>query len=148
MLSSALIAYVHYLSVFGVIAALTVEAFTLRKDLSARDRRILGKADTVYGIAAILVLITGFTRVYFLGKGPEYYFSNTIFLTKLGLFIVVGILSAYPTVVFLKWRKIGSDIITLESKQYLLIRRLIYLEIILVLILPLLAAMMARGMGV
>lgn len=147
MLSSALIAYVHYLSIFGVIVALTVESFTFSQELTLRDRRILGKADSVYGIAAILVLITGFTRVFFLGKGPDYYFSNTIFLTKLGLFIIVGILSAYPTVMFLKWRKAVTEVMTLDRKQYLLIRRLIFLEIILVLILPLLAAMMARGMG-
>ncbi len=147
MLSSAFIAYAHYLSVFGVVVALTIEALTFGQNLSLQKRRILGKADTVYGIAAILVLITGFTRVYFFGKGPDYYFSNSIFLSKLGLFIVVGILSAYPTVVFLKWRKAGSEMITLDRKQYLLIRRLINLEIILVLTLPLLAAMMARGMG-
>ena len=127
MLDSSIIAYVHYLSIFGVIAGLSGEALIFRQTLSARERDLLRKADTLYGIAAILVLITGFTRVYFLGKGSEYYYSNPIFLTKLGLFIIVGVLSAYPTVVFLKWRKLntGTEQITLESAQYVLMERLI-----------------------
>jgi putative membrane protein len=149
MLESSLIAYAHYLSIFGVIAGLSAEAFVFRRTLSSRDRDLLRKADTLYGIAAILVLITGFIRVYFLGKGEEYYYANAIFLTKLGLFIIVGILSIYPTVVFLKWRKLdaGVEDLSLDKNTYQLIRRLITLELLLVLSLPILAAMMARGMG-
>lgn len=148
MLTSALLAYIHYLTVFGVVASLVTELFVFAPELSTRSRRILQQADTIYGISAIGVLITGFARVFYLGKGSEYYFSNSIFLTKLGLFIIIGVLSIYPTVIFLKWKKLEEEVLVLETSKYLSIRRVILLEVLLIFVMPLLAAMMARGIGV
>ncbi len=147
MVTSALLAYAHYISILGVVGSLLAEALILTSRLTPRERRLLGKADAVYGISAILVLITGFTRVFYLGKGSEYYFSNPVFLAKLGIFIIVGILSAYPTVVFMKWRKSTEVVLEVEPRQFATLRSLIYLEVILVFFMPLLAALMARGIG-
>ncbi|MCA6079070.1 DUF2214 family protein [Fulvivirga sedimenti] len=149
MIVSALLAYAHYLSILLVISSLVVEAFVFTKEMGLREMKILQRADTLYGIAALLVLLTGFVRVYYYGKGSEYYFGNAVFLTKLSLFIVVGLLSIYPTVAFLRWRKLDKpeEGIKLPDKEYRKIRHFILLEVILVLTLPLLAALMARGIG-
>ena len=149
MILPALLAYGHYLSILLVISSLVVELFVFGQKLSQREMRILQRADGYYGLGAILVLITGFLRVYNFGKGPDYYFSNSVFLTKLSLFIVVGLLSIYPTIIFLRWRKLKNteDGIELDFNQYKKVRRFILLETILVFMLPLLAAMMARGIG-
>ncbi len=149
MILPALLAYAHYLSFLLVISSLVVEAFVFDRELGYREMKILQRADALYGIAALLVLITGFLRIYNFGKGPDYYFGNAVFLTKLGLFIIVGLLSIYPTISFLKWRKIenAEEGISLPDKEYRKIRHFIYLEVILVFILPLLAALMARGIG-
>ncbi len=41
--------------------------------------------------------------VYF-EEGATYYFHKPAFLTKLSLFIIVGLLSVIPTLEFLSWR--------------------------------------------
>jgi putative membrane protein len=149
MILPALLAYGHYFSILLVISSLVTELFVFGRILSAREMKILQRADAFYGIGAILVLITGFLRIYNFGKGPDYYFSNAVFLAKLGIFIIVGLLSIYPTIVFLKWRKLktAGEGIELDINQYKKIRHFILLETILVFMLPLLAALMARGIG-
>ena len=145
----SLLAYTHYISILLVISALVVEAFVFARVISVREMRLLQRADTLYGIAALLVLITGFIRIYNFGKGPDYYWGNSVFLTKLTLFIIVGLLSIYPTITFLKWNKRENKDagIELGEKEFSRIRHFIWLELILVFTLPLLAALMARGIG-
>ena len=58
----------------------------------------------ILGIAAGVLLVVGLVRVVWLEKGAAYYFANHAFLTKLTLFIVVGLLSIVPTLEFLSWR--------------------------------------------
>ena len=149
MIYPALLAWTHYVSIFLLVSSLMVEVFVFRQVLSGREMKILQRADTLYGIAALLVLITGFLRVYNFGKGSEYYYSDFIFQTKLGLFIIIGLLSIYPTIAFLKWRKLpnAESGVALENKEFKKIRHFIILELILVLSIPLLAALMARGVG-
>ena len=43
------------------------------------------------------------TSVYF-EKGASYYFHSVPFVAKLSLFVMVGLLSIYPTMEFLSWR--------------------------------------------
>ncbi len=148
MLPQALLAYIHYFSFLLLVSMLVAELIIFRQNLSGRDRHLLQRADALYGLAAILVLITGFIRVFYLAKGSSYYFHNYLFLTKLGLFLIIGLLSIYPTVVFLKWRKLEvNSRLELSAGEYSRIQRLILTEVILAFIIPLLAAMMARGMG-
>jgi len=149
MILPALLAYSHYISFLLVISSLVAEAFLIAPTLTRREMRLLQRADAIYGIAAILVLITGFLRIYNFGKGPDYYFGNVIFMTKLSLFLIVGLLSIYPTIVFLRWRKLGDEHsgINFGQMQYMKIRRFIFLEVILLFTMPLLAALMARGIG-
>lgn len=149
MYYEAILAYTHYLSFLFVISSLVAELYLFRKNLTRRDRKLLQRADAIYGLGAILVLLTGFIRVFYFGKGGDYYFQNYYFLTKLGLFTVVGILSIYPTIVFRKWSKLPAtdEALKLPDKEFSRINYMLRAEVVLVFILPLLAALMARGLG-
>lgn len=76
--------------------------------------------------------------------------GNSLFHAKLGLFILVGLLSILPTLVFIKWRSTvkAGQVPAPSARQVLLVTWSIRLELLLLLVIPLLAALMARGYGV
>jgi putative membrane protein len=88
-------------------------------------------------------------RVFYFEKGAGYYFSNHAFLTKFGLFVIVGLLSIVPTLEFLKWGKAtrAGRVPEVEPKRLAVIRRLIHIEIAGIALIILCAALMARGIG-
>lgn len=146
---SSLFAFLHHIAAFALIAALAVEFVLLRETLSLSIARKLQKADMIFGIAAGIVLVVGLVRVFFLEKGADYYFSNIPFMIKLTLFIVIGILSIYPTLEFLSWRratKVGQlPVISAGKLQRL--KLTIHLELAAAAGLILCAVLMARGVG-
>lgn len=149
MISSALFAFLHHGAAFALVAALAVERVLTREELTlATARRILG-ADRLYGIAAGAVLVIGLLRVFFFEKGAAYYFHDAAFIAKLSLFAIVGLLSIYPTVEFLKWRKsLHEGVLPVVSEATMQrIRTIILWELAGIALIILCAAMMARGIG-
>ncbi|MCH2232921.1 MAG: DUF2214 family protein [Crocinitomicaceae bacterium] len=144
-----LMTYLHYISIFFVFTGVFLELVLVRKTLSALNFKRVVLADSLYGIFSILVVTTGLLRAFIYGKGSDYYFSNWIFNLKFSLFIVAGLLSIYPTVVFLKERKAQKTNPTaeIEFEKYELIRKFILLEFLILLVIPMLAILMASGIG-
>ncbi len=101
--------------------------------------------DAVYGVAAVTLLIAGLTLwLGSVGKPSIYYSKNWIFHTKITLFAIVGLLSIYPTVFFLKNRK-GDPLesVSIPSSVFMMLRT----ELLILFIIPLLAGLMAHGVG-
>ena len=86
------------------MALLTVELVLLRFDLTPPVARTILRMDAAYGIAALVLLVVGLSRVFFTEKGAAYYFHSGTFIAKLTLFVIVGLVSIYPTMQFLRWR--------------------------------------------
>jgi putative membrane protein len=103
---SALVAFAHHAAAFTLVSALVAQhlAFTPTPDLALARR--LQRLDQIYGASAGMVLAAGLLRVFVFEKGGDFYLSNPFFLAKLGLFIAAALLSIYPTIVFLSWRKL------------------------------------------
>jgi putative membrane protein len=95
------------------------------------------------------VLVVGLLRVFYFEKGAAYYFQNYAFLAKLGLFLLVALLSIYPTVVFIRWGRYlkRGQLPMLDAKRARTLRALIHWELAAVVLLLLCAALMARGIG-
>ncbi|MGO1766100.1 hypothetical protein CAP48_03250 [Advenella sp. S44] len=144
-----LFAFLHHVLAFALVAALAIELVLIKDRISIeRARRIL-RADAIYGASAMLLVIVGFLRVIYFEKGAPYYFHSIPFIVKLLLFITVGILSVYPTMTFLSWRKSvnrGREPV-LDPAVIKRIRKLIHYELTCVVLIVLAAAMMARGVG-
>jgi putative membrane protein len=140
-------AYLHHLAAFLVIATLMVELVLLKGELTPATARSVLRMDMVYGIAAVVVLVVGFVRVFHTEKGLAYYFASGPFLVKLALFIVVGVLSIYPTMKFLGWRKALREgrAPDLDAGTRRKVRMLVHIELTLLFIIMLMAVMMARG---
>jgi putative membrane protein len=148
-MAQAITAYLHYLSIFVLFALLAIEHVQFKLPLDLSRARSLIITDISYGVCAGVVLLTGLARVIWYGKGLDYYLHNNLFLSKFGLFILVGLISAVPTFVFINWRnELKAGRIPLVSpRMAMLVKWVIRLELLLLLIIPLLAVLMARGYG-
>jgi putative membrane protein len=142
-------AYLHHIAAFLVAATLMVELVVLKNELTLTSARSIVRMDMVYGISATVLLVVGFVRVFYTEKGEAYYFASGTFLGKLALFIVVGLLSIYPTMKFLGWRKALREqrLPDFDAGTRRRVRMLIHLELTLIFVIILLAIMMARGIG-
>ncbi len=147
MWQSAITAYLHYLGFMIAFGALVIEHLTLKKDLSLAEAWRVVIADGIYGLSATIILITGILRVIYFGKGTDYYLSSPVFYTKISIFIVISLLSLYPTFSFLTWIKDlrNKQTPNLELPQVQRLGWLIRGELAGFVIIPLFAAILARG---
>lgn len=146
---TTLFAFLHHLAAFTLFAALVLEFVLARSELNFDNARRLLLADRVYGLSAGLILIIGLLRVFLFEKGATFYFHSAPFIAKLALFLIVGLLSIYPTMVFLAWRTAlkNREAPKVEANTATRIRRIIHLELVGVVLIILCAAMAARGTG-
>jgi putative membrane protein len=149
MPASALMAFLHHLAAFTVVAALAVEVAIFKPPLTVPQARRLQRTDMIFGIAATAVLVIGLLRVTYFEKGPQYYWHDAFFLMKFAAFVVAALISIYPTVVFLSWNKAlkanNPPEITLERTGS--VRMCLMLELAALVLILLGAAFMARGFG-
>lgn len=149
MVTTALMAFLHHLMAFALVACVVYEFIAYRRGLSAEEARRIQRADLIYGISAGLLLIVGLLRVYFFEKGPAYYTHNPFFWLKMNAFLVVGLLSIDPTIRYLRWNKILKEgrIPEITEKEFKRTRLLLTLEVVGIVVILFGAAMMARGIG-
>ncbi len=145
MTTEILLRYLHFISIFGIVGTLVSEFVLLKPTLTRLEIGRIAKIDGFYGISALTLLGAGLTLwLGSYGKPSIYYTQNWIFLTKVGCFSVIGLLSICPTVFFLRNRKgPGADIVQVPASIFWMLR----LELLLLILIPLLAGLMSRGVG-
>ncbi len=145
----SLMAFLHHIAAFTLVAALVLEFTLMRDALTVHNARRLRLADLAFGMAAGVVLAVGLLRVFYFEKGADYYFHSIPFIAKLSLFVLVGLLSAYPTMEFLSWSKSlkSGQLPIVSERKMRVIRSVIHLELAGIVALILCAALMAKGVG-
>jgi Predicted membrane protein len=149
MWTDALLAYLHFTAIFLLFAFLTVEVVLIRGPLDPPAIRLIGRADIWYFGSAMAVLATGFLRLAFGAKGPDFYLSGWPIYAKIGLFLAIAGMSVAPTLAFTRWRReLDHDpawrVPDGERKRA---RRLIMAEIHLAALIPAIAVVMSRGLA-
>lgn len=146
---SELFAFLHHAAAFTVAAALAVEFALVRDDLTLGSARKIQVADTVYGVAAAVLIVVGLLRVFYFEKGATYYFHSWTFIAKLSMFILIGLVSIIPTIEFLAWRTAirQGQAPSVDAKRMRLVRSIIHAELAGVVLILLMAALMAKGVG-
>lgn len=149
MYSAALMAFLHHLAAFTVVAALAVEVVLFKPPLSLLQARRLLRTDSVFGAAAGAVLIIGLLRVAYFEKGPAYYWHDTFFLVKFSAFVIAGLISIYPTITFLSWSRSlrAGTVPELTAERVRRVRLCLMLELAAIVVILLCAPLMARGFG-
>lgn len=149
MLASALMAFLHHLAAFGLVGALAVEVVLFKPPLTVQQARRIQRADQLFGATATVLVIVGLLRVVYFEKGAAYYFGNGFFLAKFVLFIAAGLISIYPTRLFISWNKAlqQGEVPTLTPQAVKKARMCMMLELTAILAILLCAPLMARGIG-
>jgi putative membrane protein len=147
---AAVFAFLHHVAAFLLFAALIVQFVLIRSTLTVENARKLQTYDRVYGAAAVLLLAIGLLRVFHFEKGATYYFHSWPFIAKLSLFVIVGLVSIVPTREFLRWGPAleAGQVPTVSAEKIKSIRAIIHYEMAGVVLILLLAALAARGVGV
>ena len=137
--------WLHYLSFMAFYGALVAELVLLRPAMAPPEIRRIASVDSVCGATFICVVMTGTLKLLVFGKGAEFYLRSWQFHTKMGLVFLVFLVSVYPTMVFLKYRKAIKG---MDDRERLNmpkgLKHGIRLELLLVSLIPLFAAAMTR----
>ena len=146
----ALFAFLHHLAFLTITTVLTIQLVVLGQPLTLQSARKLQVVDRILGIAALVLLVVGFVRVFNFEKGAAYYFHNAAFHAKLTLFVIAALLSIYPTVQFLRWSKsLKQGVVPqLAEPQRRRMRLIVHAELTALVGMALCAALMAKGMGI
>ena len=110
------------------------------------------RADDAWGVAAGLWIVTGLVRAFAgLEKTPDFYLRNGFFWVKMILFLAVFVLEARPMVTFIGWRiaaRRGGEKAAEAAVAVAPLGTFVKIndaECVLVLSIPFVAALMARG---
>jgi putative membrane protein len=149
MLTDLLLAIAHHLLIFSVLAVLVMELMIARPEMTAAQLQRLGRLDLAYGLLAAAILIIGFGRVFLGAKPWEFYIYNWVFWAKIAAFIAVGVLSIPPTLRIAGWRVAlaGDPSFRPSASEVVEVRRFMHYEAVVFILIPIFAAMMARGYG-
>jgi putative membrane protein len=146
----AVLAWVHFVAIFAFSGCLFAECFFYARILPASTLERLGRIDLAYGLLTIVVIASGVAHAIYSPKTFAFYMHDAIFWAKMGLFVVVGLLSIAPTMhlITLRGAQMGdASPVTIADRTYRVMRACLITEVGLLLCIPLCAALMARGFG-
>jgi putative membrane protein len=149
MLMRWLLASLHLLALAigaGAIWSRTVALRSERLDPAAL-RRVF-RADNFWAIAAVLWVVTGGMRA-FMGyeKGTAYYVGNHLFVAKMVLFFTIVALEIRPIVTLIRWRRAAARGETVDTSAAPALARIGMIQAHILVVMILLAAALARGIG-
>lgn len=147
MTLEALLAGLHLVAILTLVVFLSSEAALCRAEwMNAAVVQRLARVDLIYGIAAVVVLATGLARILWGSKGSDWYWQQPLLHAKLGLFVVIGLLSIQPTLAFRRWqRALQTEGRLPEPAEIRRVRARVMLQAHLLVLIPIAAVMLARG---
>jgi len=147
-MTSAIVSALHVLALALGLSSVYLRGRALKGPLGRNEIKRLLAADTVWGIAAALWIVTGLLRAFGgLEKGSQFYLQSPLFWTKMALFVTVILLEIWPMVTFIRWRRVlrrGEMPDTSRARALYLIN---HVEMALVVLMVFVASFMARGFG-
>jgi putative membrane protein len=142
------VAYLHYLSIILTGGFLVAELVTCRAEMTAEQRRRLPGLDVVFFVSALVALATGLLRLFFYAKGIGFYLDNPFFWAKMALYVIIAAMSIRPTLTFGRWKRaLDAGAAAPAAEEIAGVRRLLHVELGLLALMPLMAVLMARGIG-
>ena len=145
---SAVVSSLHLLALAIGLPAVFLRGRALKGRLDADGLRRVLAADNVWGVAAVLWILTGLLRAFGgLEKGTEFYLRSPLFWTKMALFLLVLLLEIRPMITFIRWRiRLGRGL-PVDTSVAPRLYTLNHIELALVVVMVFVASLMARGVG-
>ena len=145
---SAIVSALHVLALALGLPSVYLRGRALKGPLDAEGLRRLFTADSVWGLAALLWIVTGFLRAFGgLEKGGQFYMHSRLFWVKLSLFASILLLELGPMMAFIQWRiqrGRGETPDTGRARTFYLLN---HIEMGLIVVMVFVASFMARGFG-
>ena len=146
--ASAIVAALHYLALALGLPGVFLRGRALKGPLDRDGLRRLFAADTVWGVAAGLWLITGLLRAFGgLEKGTAFYMASRLFWLKLALFALVVVIEVWPMLTLIGWRRAVGAGRTPDTSAARALFHVNHVELALVVVIVFVASFMARGFG-
>jgi putative membrane protein len=147
--AAAVFAWLHLVAVGLAVGLLLSEYWMCRRIPDRLQVRLLGTVDLGYFLALIGSLATGLARMRLEGQDTAYYLANRLFWLKIALFIAIGLIALFPARQYIRWNREARTApafapLTRELER---VRGSLALQLGLMLLLPLLAILTARGYG-
>lgn len=107
------LASAHLLALAIGMMAVVMRGSALKEPPGIASLRRGLRMDAIWGIAAVLWVVTGLWRLFGETEKPSaYYFANMWFHAKMGLFVLIVALEISPMLTLTRWRKLlrsGAD---------------------------------------
>lgn len=147
MLVHWFLAAVHLLALAVAFWAVLTRgtAFSRLAAGTGQARQVL-LADNLWGISAVILLVTGGMRAFGgYEKGTDYYLHQPLFHLKMTLFVLILLLELAPMITLIKWRIALSRGAVINAGRSKMFARISHTEALLVLLMIVAATGMARG---
>ena len=142
------LAALHLIALGIGLGAVWARGRSLRSQLQAEDLRRVFRSDALWGVAAALWVGTGLWRLLGgLEKPTGYYLQNHMFLTKMGLFVLLLVLEVSPMVTLMRWRRIMAAGQSLDTGPARRMANISFIQAGILILMVFTAAAMARGIG-
>jgi len=143
-----LLAALHLLALGIGLGAVMWRAMGLRGTLDEAGLKRVFLADTLWGIAALLWIVTGLMRAFGgYEKGTDYYLGSDAFMLKMALLILILILEIWPMVTLIRWRIRDRRQSLSNTSAANAIANISWIQSGIVVLMVFAATAMARGLG-
>jgi putative membrane protein len=148
-MADLVLAVLHFVLIFALVGILGAEAGLVHEGMDGMQASRVAVLDRSYGAAAGLLLMVGFLRVFYGTKGAAFYLENPVFWAKIAAFMLIAGLSILPTVRFFAWQRRARKEPGFRpaAADVRSVRHLIEAQAVVLLVIPLLAGLVARGYG-
>jgi putative membrane protein len=148
MLVRWLLAALHLLAYGFALASILRRTWALRRASVPAALRSVFRADTGWGISALILIVTGLMRAFGgYEKGADYYLHEPLFHLKMALLVLILILEIPSMLALMRWRaaiRKGAPPDLKKARSY---ARFSVIQTILLVLMVFAATGMARGIG-
>lgn len=148
MLVRWLLAALHLLAYGFALASILRRTWSLRRASVPAALRSVFRADTRWGISALVLIVTGLMRVFgSYEKGADYYLHEPLFHVKMGLLVLIVLLELPSMLGLMRWRasiRRGAPPDLTGARTY---ARFSVIQTVLLVLMVFAATGMARGIG-
>lgn len=149
MIWSVFWASAHYLGILVLFGCVYGMLLFWRTQINEYNFRTLLWLHVAYWVSLLVVLVSGLARAGWTEKGMAFYMANPWFHAKVTVFVLIILLSLYQVKRMRAWRKSadGEAVPPVSPALQRTLRRTLVAEIHLISLMPILGALMARGVG-
>jgi putative membrane protein len=147
-MTAAVLSALHLLALGLGLPSVFLRGLALKGPLDPDGLRRLFRADSAWGAAAGLWVVTGVLRAFGgFEKGAAFYLASTLFWTKMALFLLILGLEAWPMWTLIGWRRALRRGQPVDPRHARTLHLVNHVQMALVIAMVFVASFMARGFG-